>query len=356
MDRQREKTLAGALPAGEAGMGESDSRHSAGPDNTGECQPPATDPPLATVPAAAGPPAPVEAPRELAPRRRRIKLPAVLFVVTCLSTFFIGMIGFDFLTLITEPIAMVRDNWRQGLTYMLAVMGILLAHEMGHFLQAVRYGVPASLPYFIPLPITPLGTMGAVIALGGSQANRKELFDIGITGPLAGLVLALPVLLIGLLTATPFPASSDVTLGGMRFGDPLIFKLLVAWLRPDVPADARLIVFGNPLVVAGWVGIFVTGLNMLPIGQLDGGHVAYALMGKRAWWLARAMVLGAIVFMLFSSHFEWVAMLALVVYLGIRHPATANDQVELGRLRTVVGWASLAIPLFCFTPVPLVAS
>ena len=298
---------------------------------------------------------PPPAPGQVA-RRRHVKLPLILFAATCLSTFFVGTTGWDFLTTMTEPIETLRHNWWQGATYMLAVMSILVAHEMGHFLQAVRYGVPASLPFFIPLPITPLGTMGAVIALGGSQADRKELFDIGITGPLAGLVIAVPLALLGLLTATPFPAASDAVFGGVHFGDPLIFKLLVVWLRPDVPADARLIVFGNPLVVAGWVGMLVTGLNMLPVGQLDGGHVAYALMGRRAWWLARATVLAAVAFVLAAQQFNWLVMLALVVFLGIRHPTTANDQAELGRGRTILGWLSLLIPLFCFPPFPLVES
>jgi membrane-associated protease RseP (regulator of RpoE activity) len=329
MERQSDKPPEGPSPGGEAGI---------------------------STTAVVDRPTAVETPSQMPHRKRRVKLPAALFVATCLSTFFVGLTGWDFLALITDPVDMVRQNWWQGMAYMLAVMGILLAHEMGHFLQAVRYGVPASLPWFIPLPITPLGTMGAVIALGGSQANRKELFDIGLTGPLAGLVLALPLICLGLLTATPFPASVDASLGGMHFGDPLIFKILVSFLRPDVPADSRLIVFGNPLVVAGWVGIFVTGLNMMPLGQLDGGHVAYALLGKRAWWLARAMVLATIVFMLLTWHFEWLAMLAIVVYLGIRHPPTANDQIDLGRGRTVLGWTSLVIPLFCFPPVPLVVS
>ncbi|HWB12605.1 MAG TPA: site-2 protease family protein [Pirellulales bacterium] len=289
-------------------------------------------------------------------QRRYVKLPVVLFFATCFSTFFVGMTGWDFLALISEPVTMLRENWWQGMAYMLSVMSILLAHEMGHFLQAVRYGVPASLPFFIPLPITPLGTMGAVIALGGSQANRKQLFDIGLTGPLAGLALALPLTCVGLIMATPLPASSDASLGGMHFGDPLVFKILVAWLRPDVPADSRLIVLSNPLLFAGWVGMLVTGLNMLAMGQLDGGHVAYALMGKRSYWLARGMVLASIAFIVVTGQYTWSAMLGLIVFMGIHHPPTANDRVELGLGRTVLGWLSLSIPLFCFPPFPIVPS
>jgi membrane-associated protease RseP (regulator of RpoE activity) len=299
--------------------------------------------------------APKDAP-QFRPRRRHVKLPAILFIATCLSTFFVGMTGWDFLALVTDPLDMLRQNFWQGMSYMLSVMSILLAHEMGHFLQAVRYGVPASLPWFIPVPFTPLGTMGAVIALGGSQANRKQLFDIGLTGPLAGLAVALPLIYVGLITATPLPASSDASLGGMHFGDPLIFKILVAWLRPDVTDDSRLIVLSNPLLFASWVGMLVTGLNMLPVGQLDGGHVAYALMGRRAYWLARAMVLASLVFIVATGQYTWSVMLGLIVFLGIHHPPTANDNVELGRVRTVLGWLSLFIPLFCFPPFPVVQS
>jgi membrane-associated protease RseP (regulator of RpoE activity) len=195
-----------------------------------------------------------------------------------------------------------------------------------------------------------------VIALGGSQANRKQLFDIGLTGPLAGLALAFPLACVGLIVATPLPASSDASLGGMHFGDPLAFKILVAWLRPDVPADSRLIVLSNPLLFASWVGMLVTGLNMLPMGQLDGGHVTYALMGRRSYWLARGMVLAAVVFIVLTGQYSWSVMLGLIVFLGIHHPPTANDGVELGRGRTVLGWLSLAIPLFCFPPFPIVPS
>lgn len=244
------------------------------------------------------------------------------------------------------------DNVRCGLAYMAAVMSILLAHEMGHFLQAVRYGVPASLPIFLPLPITPLGTLGAVIRLRGLQANRRELFDIGLTGPLAGLLFALPMAWIGIRTAEVVPYDAD----GFSFGSPLVFKLLVGWLRPEVTSASSLIHHSNPLLMASWVGMLVTGLNMLPIGQLDGGHVTYALLGKQAHWLARLMIFAACIFIIYERQYSWSLMLALVVFFGIHHPPTANDRVALGRWRTVLGWVSLAIPIFCLTPFPVAAS
>lgn len=239
------------------------------------------------------------------------------------------------------------DNWWQGLVYMAAVMAILLAHEMGHFLQAVRYRIPASLPFFIPMPISPIGTMGAVIGMRGSQADRKQLFDIGLTGPLAGLLVALPLAWIGIRTAQPVPINADG-----YFGSPLLFTLLVGWLRPDDPAGLALVHSSNPLLMASWVGMLVTGLNMLPIGQLDGGHVAYALLGRRAHWLARAMVATALVFIVAEQQYAWSLMLALVIVLGTSHPQTADDHVALGRWRTLLGAASLAIPVFCLTPFP----
>jgi Zn-dependent protease len=287
-------------------------------------------------------------------RRRRFLGPVVLFVLTCLSTFWTGASGFDLLATITDPLevlALALQNARQGLAYMFAVMGILLAHEMGHFLQAVRYRVPASLPFFIPMPLTPLGTMGAVIALGGSQANRKELFDIGLTGPWAGLLLAFPLAWIGINTADVLPNGGD-GLGGY-FGDPLVFKLLAAWLRPEVSSGSQLVGHANPLVMASWVGMLVTGLNMLPIGQLDGGHVAYALLGRRSHWLARAMVAAALAFIIIERQYGWSLMLTLVIFLGTSHPPTADDRMALGPWRSALGWVSLAIPIFCLTPFPV---
>lgn len=318
--------------------------------------PPATPSPEPTPILAELVSAPVCADAALAigrPPRRRVALPLFLFVATCISTFWVGAGGWDPLVALSEPLQMLRDHWRQGAVFMMAVMGILLAHEMGHFLQAVRYGVPASLPYFIPFPIMPLGTMGAVIGLGGSQADRKQLFDIGLTGPLAGLAVALPLTCLGFLQATPLTQTSDLGLPG-HFTSPLIFDLLQALLRPNDPPGTRFILHTNPLVMAGWIGMLVTGLNMLPVSQLDGGHVAYALMGRRAHWLARAVVVGALIFIVVSGQYGWGLMLAIVLLLGIRHPPTANDRVELGRWRSIVGWLSLSIPILCLTPAPMV--
>jgi membrane-associated protease RseP (regulator of RpoE activity) len=229
-------------------------------------------------------------------------------------------------------------------------MAILLTHEMGHFLQAVRYKIPASLPYFLPLPISPIGTVGAVITMQGSKADRRELFDIGISGPLAGLVVALPIAWLGILNAVPvlpvgFMGDSII------FQDPPIMQWMTAWLRPDLPEGWQLSM--SPLRMAGWVGMLITGLNLLPISQLDGGHVSYALLGRGAHWLARGVVLAGIAFIVITQQFNWILMLALVIIMGTDHPPTANDHAPLGWQRYVLGWLSLIIPLLCFTPIPV---
>jgi membrane-associated protease RseP (regulator of RpoE activity) len=284
-----------------------------------------------------------------APRRRRVWLPLFLFIATCLSTCFAGAMNWN-PTLFLETNRAeqaIAVNWLQGIEYMAAVIGILLMHEMGHFLQTVRYGVPASLPFFIPVPILMTGTMGAVIGMEGSRADRKQLFDIGISGPWAGLIVALPIIWFGIKSATVMPPTSD-----FQLGDPLIFKLLTHYLRPDLDPTA-ILNKNTPLLMAGWVGMLITGLNMLPVSQLDGGHVIYGLFGRKAYLVARGFLVAAILFIIFGEQYNWTVMLVLVIMLGVDHPPTRDDDVPLGPVRQIIGLASLAIPVLCFTPILL---
>lgn len=268
-------------------------------------------------------------------------LPLVLFLLTCLSTF---LTGGSFSESQGDYQFQHYFVWRDGLAYMLAVMSILVAHEMGHYLQALRHGVPASLPFFIPMPLSPIGTMGAVIGMG-AQSDRKQLFDIGLTGPLAGLVVAVPVAWYGVMTAVPHTGPIG---DGMVAADPLFFQWLIARLRPELSPDT---VFAwNPYYMAAWVGLLITGLNMLPVSQLDGGHVAYALFGRRAHLLARAVVAAALFYAVVENQYNWLVMLAVVFFIGIDHPPTSNDAVELGWPRRLLGYASLTIPIFCLAP------
>ena len=278
-------------------------------------------------------------------------LPLLLFIATCLSTFWVGAADWR-PQLIESPDLMwhtVAGNWQQGLVYMGAVLAILLTHEMGHFLQTVRYRIPASYPLCIPVPFSIIGTMGAVISMDGVKANRKQIFDIGIAGPLAGLVVAAPILYLGVtnLNLSAAPPPHDIQLY-----NPVIVRWLIEWMHPQWADRASWVAVSqlNPYFMAGWVGMLITGLNMLPVSQLDGGHTIYALFGRDAYKIARAFIIIAIAYVVLNLEQAaiWTPMLILVILLGIHHPPTADDSVELDDFRWILGVASMAIPVLCF--------
>ncbi len=301
------------------------------------------------------------------PRRRRIVLPVVLFLLTCLTTFVAGAckwwpadyllapwLGNDMRVIAVESLEsplrrMLLTNWQDGLIYMVCVLAILFCHEMGHFLATLRYRVAASLPFFLPFPAAPFGTLGAVIGMDGRRANRKEIFDIGIAGPLAGLVVAIPVLWVGVGSLD----TSGTAHGMFQVEPPLIARWMLALRQPEgyVAGDMIWQSQLNPYLMAGWFGMIITGLNMMPVSQLDGGHVIYTLFGKNSRWIARAFIMLTLAAMVMN----WVnrgvfLMVLMVMFIGIDHPPTSDDTVKLGPFRTVLGYASLAIPFVCFAP------
>ncbi len=224
---------------------------------------------------------PPAAPEQVARKRT---LPIVLFVATCLSTFWVGAAKYEPLEAMIDTRVMwatIQSNWLEGLTYMGAVLAILLTHEMGHFLQTVRYGIPASYPLCIPVPFNPIGTMGAVISMDGMRADRKQIFDIGIAGPLAGLIVAIPILWIGV---GKLDLTTNVGPREIQLNSPVIVTWMLDYQHPEWKDKADWIGISqvNPWFMAGWVGMLITGLNMLPISQLDGGHTLYGLFGPRA--------------------------------------------------------------------------
>lgn len=292
------------------------------------------------------------------PKRMRL-LPAILFVLTCLSTFWAGISLWspNFFDPIVNAFAQgsllefrrrILAHWDSGMIYMGSVMLILLLHEMGHFIATIYYRVPASYPFFIPFPANPIGTMGAVIGMQGNLADRKQIFDIGIAGPLAGLVAAVPIAYFGVsqldLTTQPY--------GGFGFRLPLLLDWFAQWT--EVPGyqtgDVVWMNQLNALFVAGWVGMLITGLNMMPIGQLDGGHITYTLFGKAAHWIAQATIVLAIAYMAYHNNYMLVLMVVLLLVMGPNHPPTRDDTVPLGSTRYILGIASLAIPVLCFPP------
>lgn len=274
--------------------------------------------------------------------QRRWRLPLLLFIATCLSTLFAG---------VSEEALAV--NWFaaifSGLRYAVPVMTILLCHEMGHFIQAHRYGVYASFPYFIPMPFSPLGTLGAVIAMEPRVGHRRALFDIGITGPLAGLVPTMMFLVVGL-------QHSHITVpvrGSLLFGDPLLFQFLARWILGPIPKGCE--VATDPMAFAGWVGLLVTSLNLIPIGQLDGGHILYALLRRKAHKVASLLLFSALFIVIWNWNTlgSWALMLVLLMILGPIHPPTADDDEPLGVGRYILGWLTLAFIVVGFTPTPL---
>lgn len=261
---------------------------------------------------------------------------AFLFIAACASTWYVGGLnpGGDF-------------DHVSGAMYSAGVMGILLAHELGHYIQALRYKVPASPPMFIPMPFTPLGTMGAVIIQGAGYANRKALFDIAISGPLAGLVFALPIAWWGVQSSIV-----DIAPPGVQIlGDPLILEWMYeAKHGPLAPGEE---VVTTPLLFAGWVGIFITALNLMPIGQLDGGHILYTLIGRKAHWVAFSVVGGAIAWMVIRQDPSFAVMILLISMFGLRHPPSADDSTPIGPFRVLLGWLTLGFVLIGFTPFPI---
>lgn len=283
-------------------------------------------------------------------RPRRIVLPLVLFVATCLSTLWAGWIeavrGADLDAMALGNL--LRFGLVEGLKYAVPLMTILVFHEMGHFLQARRYGIPASLPYFIPMPISPIGTFGAVISMSARMGHRRALFDIGITGPLAGLFPTLVFCVLGLQWSEAVPAKAAPD--GTAVGVPLVFSYLAEAVGPSrSPGD---IIVLHPMAFAGWVGLLITSINLFPIGQLDGGHVLYALLRERAGAVASLLLVVAMVAVLWYRLFGWMLMLLLLIMMGPKHPPTADDDEPLGLVRHLLGWATLAMMPLGFTPTP----
>jgi len=277
----------------------------------------------------------------------------VLFILTCLSTLLVGavlMAGFmnslgSGITSFAYEIWHTPSLLLTGLPFSLAIMTILLAHEMGHYLTCRYYGISASLPYFIPAP-TLVGTMGAFIRIRSPIHHRPALLEVGIAGPIAGFVLAVPTLLIALPQsrfAVPDPAAE------FRLGDPLIFKLLEMLMGKVPPPGMDL--YLHPIGLAAWFGFFATAMNLLPVGQLDGGHIAYALFGHGHKRISQGFLFSLIPLGIFYWQ-GWLLWTTVLLFIGLRHPVTLDDSVPLRRRHIWLGWVALALLVLCFTPMP----
>ncbi len=276
--------------------------------------------------------------------KRRPWINLILLVITAGTTIFAGAYlwyGYSF-----SDSLMTFDNFLYGsLFFALPLLTILGVHELSHYAMSKRYGIDASLPYFIP-SIPPLGTFGAFISMRDPMPNKKALVDIGFAGPLGGLLVTIPVAIIGLvLNAQGIPHPSIPPGGQTAISNPLIYSLM-SMLIPSPDG-----VFIHPTAFAAWVGFFVTAINLLPAGQLDGGHVARGLLGEKSLYLSIATIM--VLFVLGISYSGWFLFALLILFLGVKHPAPLNDVSRLDVRRTGVGVLALLLLVGCFVLVPL---
>lgn len=277
------------------------------------------------------------------PRHRpRWALAALLFVATLASVFITGGLQ--------ETRSGLVVNWREGLAFALPLMAILLTHEMGHFLVGRHYRMAISPPFFIPLPIVSLGTLGAVIVMLAPPKNRRQLLQMGAAGPLAGLAVAIPILLYGLSTSTvgPLPNTPFMLEGNSIFYGLIKWLLFGRWL-PSGGLDVHL----NNIAFAGWVGLLVTALNLIPAGQLDGGHAAFTLFGAAV----RPLTWVLIVFMLglaaLTQFWGWLVWAGLLFVFGQVYAVPMDDLTPLDGRHKALAVFMLILAVLLFTPIPL---
>ncbi len=290
-------------------------------------------------------------------QRKSLAIAIVLFVLTLLSTLAVGAqyassyasgqspdfeeLFSTYASLLAHPQLLLA-----GVPFAFTLIGILLAHELGHFFACRYYGISASYPYFLPAP-TLIGTLGAFIRIRSPIYNRKALFDMALAGPVVGFLFAVPALAIAILYSSVVPFSEAHS--KVVFGHPIVMRMLVAALRPGVAPGNLLL---HPVGRAAWVGLFATALNLLPGGQLDGGHILYSVASKyhKKITLAVALLLIPLGVRYWGG---WIFWSALLLAIGFRHPPLLNQWEKLDRSRLI--WAGVAILIFilCFVPLPV---
>jgi membrane-associated protease RseP (regulator of RpoE activity) len=278
--------------------------------------------------------------------RPRVALSIALFALTCVSTLLAGAMHAGVVDFTVAPTWLLT-----GAPFAATLIAILGVHEFGHYFTARHYRAVVSLPYFIPAP-PPLflfGTLGAIIRMRSPVRDRNALLDIAAAGPLAGLVLALPALILGLAWSTWEPAPPGEYL---RVGDSVATMLLTRLMMGAAPAG--MIVYTHPIADAGWVGLFVTALNLFPVGQLDGGRIAYALFGRRHRVVGFAVFAATLALGVITMALNWFVWAGLIVFLvGFAHGAPLDDVTRLSPARRLVGWTCLALFILLIPPVPL---
>ena len=290
-------------------------------------------------------------------RGRSLLFALILFLLTVLSTLAVGaqfslayaqnrapdFEGFllAYAEILERPALLLT-----GLPFSFTLLGILLAHELGHYFACRYYGIAASYPYFLPAP-TLIGTLGAFIRIRSPIVNRKALFDVGLAGPVVGFLFAVPALALAIAFSKVVPASE--VQAELVFGEPLLSRILAALLRPEVDAAD---LFLHPVGRAAWVGMFATALNLLPAGQLDGGHIVYALTSENHRRISMAVALALVPLSVFFWG-GWMVWAVLLIVFGFRHPRLLDRWERIDAKRRAWAVAALLIFILCFIPVPL---
>jgi len=280
-------------------------------------------------------------------------LHVTLFLLTLLFTTTVGTL--HYLSFISEfgrrPVPLSWASPVAGLWYSLTLLAILGAHEFGHYYFCRRYNVDATLPYFIPAPVPLTGTLGAVIKIREAFPTRTILFDIGVGGPIAGFIVLVPALFIGMSMSSvvPVPTGSSV----FYMGEPLLFQWVASLNFGTIAKEQTINI--HPMVFAAWFGMLATALNLLPFGQLDGGHITYATLGRWSTPISIATVATAIAMTYNSSSwmFMTIMMVIMLFLLGPRHPRVLYEYEALAPGRRAIAVLAVIIFILCFTPVPI---
>lgn len=271
-----------------------------------------------------------------------MKIPMInllLFLATVITTLIAGA------SLRTDNFFQAIRNLRLGMPFSFTLMSILLVHELAHYFTSRRYRVRTSLPYFIPAP-TFLGTFGAVIKMKSPMPNRNALLDVGIAGPLAGFTLSLVAVTIGLNLSKVISHAPQGTLG---LGNSILFSLIARLVKGTLPEGHNIML--HPIAFAGWFGLLITAINLLPAGQLDGGHIAYSLFGWKHSLVARFTFYAMLGLGLLWP--GWLLWAILIFVMGEKHPPPLNDITPLGRKRKVLALIAFLIFILTFVPTPI---
>jgi membrane-associated protease RseP (regulator of RpoE activity) len=296
--------------------------------------------------------------RPYSPPKTRLWLHLLLLVMTMFTTTLVGahmqynfshnlpFFDVDRLTDIFTLGLRSPELFFAGLPFSLTLLTILMAHELGHYLACVYYDVDATLPFFLPAPTPFTGTLGAFIRIRSAIYSKRILFDIGVAGPLAGFVFLIPALGVGLAFSKVIPGINHQ--GSIQLGTPALEWLLQRWIFPGVPAAD---IYLHPVARAAWVGMFATALNLLPVGQLDGGHIVYALLGRSHKWITQTFLLALLPMGRWWS--GWWFWAALLFFFARKHPPL-HDQTEIGTERVRLGVLALIVFVLCFSITPII--